>query len=108
MRPGLIDLPSFFASFDVANANCKATHKSTTEDVAKLLKKLKAENVAGVILDLRRNGGGSLEEAINLTGLVIKEGVGGQVKDAKGNIIKDNDTDPPVPYDGPLILVTRP
>jgi len=106
MRLGVIDLPSFYASFDVANANGKATHKSTTEDVAKLLKKLKAENVAGVILDLRRNGGGSLEEAINLTGLFIKEGVVVQVKDAKGNIIKDNDTDPSVLYDGPLIVLT--
>ena len=106
MRLGVIDLPSFYASFDVANANGKATHKSTTEDVAKLLKKLKAENVTGVILDLRRNGGGSLEEAINLTGLFIKEGVVVQVKDAKGNIIKDNDTDPSVLYDGPLIVLT--
>jgi len=106
VRLGLIDLPSFYASFDVANANGKATHKSTTEDVAKLLKKLKAENVTGVILDLRRNGGGSLEEAINLTGLFIKEGVVVQVKDAKGNIIKDNDTDPSVLYDGPLIVLT--
>src|SRR5256886_6651327 len=106
MRLGLIDLPSFYASFDVANANGKATHKSTTEDVAKLLKKLIAENVAGIILDLRHNGGGSLEEAINLTGLFIKEGPVVQVKDAEGNIIKDDDSDPTVLYDGPLIVLT--
>ena len=105
-RLGIIDLPSFYASFDVANGNGKAAHKSTTEDVARLLKKLKQEKVAGVILDLRRNGGGSLEEAINLTGLFIKEGPVVQVKDAEGNVIRDDDTDPSVLYDGPLIVLT--
>lgn len=105
-RLGIIDLPSFYASFDVANSNGKAAHKSTTEDVARLLKKLKQEKVAGVILDLRHNGGGSLEEAINLTGLFIKEGPVVQVKDAEGNIIRDDDTDPSVLYDGPLIVLT--
>src|SRR5206468_4142870 len=105
-RLGIIDLPSFYASFDVANGNGKATHKSTTEDVARLLKKLKAEKVAGIILDLRHNGGGSLEEAINLTGLFIKEGPVVQVKDSDGNLIKDEDNDPSVLYDGPLIVLT--
>jgi len=105
-RLGIIDLPSFYASFDVANGNGKAAHKSTTEDVSRLLKKLKAEKVAGIILDLRHNGGGSLEEAINLTGLFIKEGPVVQVKDAEGNIIKDEDTDPSVVYDGPLAVLT--
>src|SRR5437016_1522518 len=105
-RLGVIELPSFYASFDIANGNGRAAHKSTTEDVARLLKKLKEENVCGVILDLRHNGGGSLEEAINLTGLFIKEGPVVQVKDAKGNIIKDDDSDPSVLYDGPLIVLT--
>src|SRR5207244_3323145 len=105
-RLGIIDLPSFYASFDVAQGNGKAPHKSTTEDVARLLKKLKEERAAGVILDLRHNGGGSLEEAINLTGLFIKEGPVVQVKDAEGNIITDEDTDPSVLYDGPLVVLT--
>src|SRR5206468_7049170 len=105
-RLGIIDLPSFYASFDVASGNGKAAHKSTTEDVAKLLKKLKDEKVAGVILDLRHNGGGSLEEAINLTGLFIREGPVVQVKDAEGNVIKDEDSDPTLLYDGPLIVLT--
>src|SRR5438552_7637955 len=74
--------------------------------MARLLKKLKDEKVAGVILDLRHNGGGSLEEAINLTGLFIKEGPVVQVKDAEGNIITDEDTDPSVLYDGPLVVLT--
>src|SRR5439155_19398071 len=75
-------------------------------DMARLLKKLKEEKVAGVILDLRHNGGGSLEEAINLTGLFIKEGPVVQVKDAEGNVIKDEDSDPAVLNDGPLIVLT--
>jgi len=105
-RLGIIELASFYASLEVANGNGTAAHKSTTEDVARLLKKLKQEKVAGLILDLRHNGGGSLEEAINLTGLFIKEGTVVQVKDAEGNIIKDADTDPSVLYDGPLIVLT--
>ena len=104
-RLGIIELPSFYASFDIASGNGKAAHKSTTEDVARLLKKLKEEKVAGVILDLRHNGGGSLEEAVNLTGLFIKEGPVVQVKDAEGNIIKDEDTDPSILYDGPLVVL---
>lgn len=101
-RVGIIDLPSFYA--DLGNRN--ADHKSTTTDVAKLIKKLKAENVSGIILDLRRNGGGSLEEAINLTGLFIKEGPVVQVKDSDGTISVDSDQDPSVLYEGPLIVLT--
>lgn len=101
-RVGIIDLPSFYA--DLSNRN--ADHKSTTTDVAKLIKKLKAENVSGIILDLRRNGGGSLEEAINLTGLFIKEGPVVQVRDSDGTISVDSDRDPSVLYEGPLIILT--
>jgi len=113
-RLGIIDLPSFYAGFDIkdgspthlASSEDRAGAKSTTEDVARLLKKLIAEKVAGIILDLRHNGGGSLEEAINLTGLFIKEGPVVQVKDSDGNLIKDEDSDPSVLYDGPLIVLT--
>ena len=66
-------------------------------DVAKLIKKLKEEKVTGIILDLRRNGGGSLEEAISLTGLFIKEGPVVQVQDPNGNPpTVDEDRDPTV------------
>ncbi len=113
-RLGIIELPSFYAGFDLkdggpthlASSDERTATKSTTEDVGRLLKKLMAEKVAGVILDLRHNGGGSLEEAINLTGLFIKEGPVVQVKDSDGNLIKDEDTDPMVLYDGPLIVLT--
>jgi carboxyl-terminal processing protease len=101
-RLGVIDLPSFYADLE----NRTAGRKSTTSDVAKLIKKLKEENVSGIILDLRKNGGGSLEEAINLTGLFIKEGPVVQVKDWNGDITVDKDTDSGVLYDGPLVVMT--
>lgn len=104
LRVGVIDLPSFYASFDRPRGN--AEPKSTTVDVTKLLRKLKRENVDGIILDLRRNGGGSLEEAINLTGLFIKEGPVVQVRDSSGKVAVDDDTDPSVVYDGPLVVLT--
>jgi carboxyl-terminal processing protease len=105
-RLGVIDLPSFYASFPLMGSKDKAEIKSTTVDVARLLTKLKQEKVSGVILDLRRNGGGSLEEAINLTGLFIKQGPVVQIRDPNGEIQVDEDRDPTVEYDGPLIVLT--
>ena len=72
LRLGVIDLPSFYATFDTSASKDRPEPKSTTTDVAKLLDKLKQEKVAGVILDLRLNGGGSLDEAIKLTGLFVR------------------------------------
>lgn len=106
VRVGVIDLPSFYASFDPGQTRGKSDPKSTTADVSRLLTKLKKENVNGVILDLRRNGGGSLEEAIRLTGLFIKEGPVVQVKAYDGKIDEDDDTDPATLYEGPLIVLT--
>jgi carboxyl-terminal processing protease len=114
IRLGVIDLPSFYATFDIgspkkpdlASASERSTPKSTTADVQQLLKKLVAENVRGIVLDLRRNGGGSLEEAIKLTGLFIGEGPIVQVKDADGDIVVEFDRDPSISYDGPLIVLT--
>ena len=101
-RLGIIDLPSFYGDMQ----SRRPDRKSPTTDVAKLLKKFMDEKVGGVILDLRRNGGGSLEESINLTGLFIKEGPVVQVRDSDGKITVDKDTDPSVLYDGPLIVLT--
>ena len=105
LRLGVIDLPSFYATFDTSSSKDKPEPKSTTADVAKLLEKLKQENVAGVILDLRLNGGGSLEEAIKLTGLFIKTGPVVQVHDRTRTQSLDDD-DPAVRYDGPLVVLT--
>ena len=88
------------------NSREKTEPKSTTADVAKLLKKMEHENVSGVILDLRHNGGGSLEEAIHLTGLFIKTGPVVQVKNYLGEVEEEDDNDPSVLYSGPLVVLT--
>ena len=109
LRIGVIDLPSFYASFmQFGVRNRPETVKSTTIDVAHLLVKLKSEGVSGVILDLRHNGGGSLEEAINLTGLFIKDGPVVQVRgsDGSNDIKEDHDGAMSMLYDGPLIVLT--
>ncbi|MCI0747437.1 MAG: carboxy terminal-processing peptidase [Verrucomicrobia subdivision 3 bacterium] len=106
LRLGVIDLPSFYSQFELEGQKAGAEPKSTTIDVARLIKKLADEHIAGIILDLRRNGGGSLEEAINLTGLFIKEGPVVQVKGPEGDPIIEKDRDSSVFYDGPLIVLT--
>lgn len=105
-RVGLIDLPSFYASVDLGTDQDEAERRSTSQDVALLLDKLKAEGAEGIILDLRRNGGGSLEEAIRLTGLFIKEGPIVQVRDTTGDISREYDPDPGILYEGPLVVLT--
>ena len=106
LRLGVIDLPSFYSGFELEGRKGASEQKSTTLDVARLLGKLMKENIAGVVLDLRRNGGGSLEEAINLTGLFIKEGPVVQVRSPDGKVFVDNDPEPTVFYDGPLVVLT--
>jgi carboxyl-terminal processing protease len=106
VRLGVIDLPSFYSPFDVTASKDKPEPKSTTTDVAALLDKLKQENVAGVILDLRHNGGGSLEEAIRLTGLFVRTNPVVQVRDENHDVQPYDDTDPGVCYDGPLVVLT--
>ena len=101
VRLGIIDLPSFYADMDGGRGA-----RSATADVAALLAKLKAEHVRGVVLDLRTNGGGSLEEAIHLTGLFIRRGPVVQTRDFAGDIEVGSDKDPAVQYDGPLVLLT--
>jgi carboxyl-terminal processing protease len=104
LRLGMIDLPSFYSSFELEGQVGNAEPKSTTTDVAKLIKKLTQEHVAGIILDLRRNGGGSLEEAINLTALFTSGGPVVQVRDFDGNKKTYSATNHI--YDGPLIVLT--
>ena len=103
VRLGVIDLPSFYADMGGPEA---AEHRSATADVARLLGKLKAEHVAGVVLDVRRNGGGSLDEAISLTGLFIRKGPVVLTKGQAGDVEVGADKDPAVLYDGPLVVLT--
>jgi carboxyl-terminal processing protease len=107
-RLGVIDLPSFYATVDLPGNPEHSTAKSTTADVTRLIKKLKSEKVAGLILDLRTNPGGSLEEAVKFTGLFIKDGPVVLARSPEGPVNVDSDTDPSVLYDGPLtVLVNR-
>lgn len=106
-RLGVIKLPSFYTDFE-GQRNGKPDYKSTTRDVKEILKKFHNENVDGVIIDLRNNGGGSLQEAIQLTGLFIKDGPVVQVKNSSNIIEVNRDPDPTLLYDGPLaVLVNR-
>lgn len=105
-RLGVINLPSFYAPMGPSRSGKDSSGEYTSVDVAKLLKKFKSEKVGGVILDLRYNGGGSLEEAIRLAGLFIKEGPMVQVKTSDGRVIVAPDPDPTSLYDGPLIVLT--
>jgi len=106
-RMGVIDLDTFYLDFD-ARARGDKNYRSTTRDVRRLLTELQAEGVDGVIVDLRGNGGGSLTEATELTGLFIPEGPVVQVRDASGRIGIERDPDPEIVYGGPLaVLVDR-
>ncbi len=99
VKLGWITLPSFYADMD-------KHQKSTTRDVLALLRRLKKENIGGLVIDLRRNGGGSLEEAISLTGLFLKSGPVVQTKGSNGNIVVSSDPDPNIAYAGPLVVLT--
>jgi carboxyl-terminal processing protease len=99
VKLGWLTLPSFYADMD-------SHKKSTTKDVRALLTRLKKEKIQGLVIDLRRNGGGSLEEAIALTGLFIKSGPVVQTKGANDRVIISTDPDPGIAYDGPMVVLT--
>ncbi|MBK8944458.1 MAG: carboxy terminal-processing peptidase [Ignavibacteriae bacterium] len=101
---GVIEIPSFYVDFD-AKRNGDPDFRSTTRDVSKILRELKKEKVDGVIIDLRNNGGGALDEAVELTGLFIKDGPVVQVRQSNGNVTVEKDPDPTIIYDGPLAVV---
>jgi carboxyl-terminal processing protease len=104
---GVIDLPSFYSDFGARREGDK-DFKSATRDVAKLLGELKAAGVEGVVIDLRNNGGGSLAEANELTGLFIDQGPVVQVRDARGEVQVQGDDDPGMAWSGPMaVLVNR-
>lgn len=104
---GVINIPSFYRDFDEANKRGK-DFNSTTRDVQRLIDSLKAENVEGIVIDLRNNGGGSLTEAISLTGLFISKGPVVQVREQTGDTEVQTDPDPTVTYDGPVaVLINR-
>jgi carboxyl-terminal processing protease len=107
MKLGVITIPTFymdFAEYQKGNPN----YNSTTRDVKRLVEELKAENIDGLMIDLRENGGGSLTEAIDLTGLFIKDGPVVQVKAPNNRVEVGKDTDSSIAWDGPLtVMINR-
>jgi len=101
---GVIDLPSFYMDMEGARKGLPE-FKSTTRDVRKILDNFRKEGVDAVMLDLRKNGGGSLTEAINLTGLFIDRGPVVQVKDSAGKVEPYDDDDRGMAWDGPLVVL---
>lgn len=106
-RIGVINIPKFYNDFE-GQRNGDGNYKSTTKDVRLILDSLKEKKVDGIVIDLRDDGGGSLQEAIELTGLFIKDGPVVQVKNSDGSVEVANDPDTNIIYNGPLaVLVNR-
>lgn len=103
---GVISLPSFYMDYD-AYQKGDPNYKSTTRDVKRLIGELKAEGVEGIVMDLRNNGGGSLPEAVDLTGLFIKDGPVVQVKNSSSKVEVLPDDNKEIFYSGPLVVLTN-
>ncbi len=103
---GVITIPSFYLDFEGQRQNT-GNYTSTTRDVTRILNELNAERVDGVVIDLRDNGGGSLEEAVNVTGLFISTGPVVQISNAAGGKMVLRDEDRQVLYSGPLAVVVN-
>ena len=101
---GVITLPSFYVDWAAAQRGEKA-YRSASQDVRRILKELKTAKVEGVLMDLRKNGGGALSEAISLTGLFIESGPVVQVQDSEKQITGRKDIDPSISYAGPLLVL---
>jgi carboxyl-terminal processing protease len=106
-RIGIISLPTFYQDFEARRKGDK-DFKSATRDVARILGELKKEKVDNVLIDLRNNGGGSLVEAVELTGLFIDKGPVVQQRTAEGRVEIESDTAPGLAWDGPMgVLINR-
>lgn len=104
---GIITVPAFYVDFNAWQAGEK-DYRSTTRDVRALLEELKRKRVQGVVLDLRNNGGGALQEANSMVGLFIDRGPTVQVRDARGRVSLYGDDERGMVYEGPLaVLVDR-
>ncbi len=106
MPIGVIDIPSFYGDQEMIDEDGNRILTSVTSDVEELVIKMRERGVQGIILDLRRNGGGLLEEAISMTGLFISRGPVVQVKDPYGKVYAHRDINAKVVYNGPLAVLT--
>jgi len=101
---GVIELPAFYA--DLQGRRINPDYKSSSRDVGRILRELREQDVDGIILDLRNNGGGALLESVLMTGLFIKTGPVVQVRERRGiTILPDND--PAIAYSGPLVVLVN-
>lgn len=100
-RVGFIHLPKFYADFEDPNG------RRCSVDIKKEVQKLKAEKVDGIILDLRNNGGGSLNDVVDMAGYFIKDGPVVQVKSRTGKPFIYNDRDPKIEWDGPFVILVN-
>jgi carboxyl-terminal processing protease len=100
---GIIEIPNFYIDFEAYHRG-DSQYKSTTSDVKQLLFELAEENIDGLIIDLRDNGGGALKEASELTGLFLKSGPTVQIR-TKQQITRLYDEDPEIQYTGPLLVL---
>ncbi len=106
-RIGVIELPGFYQDFEGRRSNSN-DYVSATRDVSRLLKQFREQKVDGVVMDLRNNGGGSLNEAVELTGLFIDQGPVVQVRESGGRVSVEGDRTAGVAWDGPLaVLINR-
>jgi carboxyl-terminal processing protease len=105
LKLGVINLPSFYMDMDAARRNVPG-YKSTTRDVRRIITEFRRQGVNALVVDLRRNGGGSLTEAVDLTGLFVADGPIVQVRDLNGGQDVLEDSDPSIVWSGPLVVVT--
>jgi carboxyl-terminal processing protease len=101
---GVIKIPSFYADYESRQQGVR-DYRSTTNDVRKLIQDLKAAGVQGIVIDLRQNTGGFLQEAISLTGLFIQTGPVVQVRRPNGIVEVESDNEADIEYDGPLVVL---
>lgn len=104
LKIGVINLPSFYMDMDAARRGEK-DYRSTTRDCRRIIEEFKEEGIDGMIMDLSTNGGGSLTESIDLTGLFIDLGTVVQVKDPSGRVQQYDDRNKGTSYDGPLVVL---
>ncbi|HEX7029779.1 MAG TPA: carboxy terminal-processing peptidase [Gammaproteobacteria bacterium] len=106
MKMGVIELPAFYLDYR-ARMMGEENYRSTTRDVRALITELKTKDIDGLVIDLRDNGGGSLQEATDLTGLFIDQGPVVQIRSSHGQLEVARDSDPGVAWDGPLVVLVN-
>lgn len=104
VKYGWLTVPSFYQNMDRKEGE---EEKSTTKDVQRIIDRMKKEGIEGLVIDLRRDGGGSLEEAINLSGLFVGPGPVVQAKDSNGRVTVAKDDEPGPFYSGPVVVLVN-